>query len=104
MRVNTRSGGIPCGPERKNSVAHTVRALPCLALRAYVSVGLRRGFANPAHAVDPDRASRDSSLKQPLFAFRGFAQFFQCLLQLGFPAAAFQRRQQAVGARNHQQG
>ena len=51
VRVNTLLGGIPCGPERKNSVAHTVRALPTLALRAYASVGLRDGFANPAHTV-----------------------------------------------------
>ena len=35
------------GPERKNVVSHTVLATPALALRAYASVGLREGFANP---------------------------------------------------------
>ena len=41
---------MPRGPERKNRVAHTVLALPRLALRAYASVGLRQGFANPVPA------------------------------------------------------
>ncbi len=38
------------GPERKNRVSHTVLALPALARRAYVSGGLRDGFAYPAPA------------------------------------------------------
>jgi len=57
-----RSGGIPWGPERKNSVAHTVRALPTLALRAYASVGLRDGFANPVPTVSAQVAQFNEKL------------------------------------------
>jgi len=44
-------GGFPWGPERKNSVAHTVRAPAGLRLGAYASLVLRRAFANPAPTV-----------------------------------------------------
>ena len=53
-----KSGGLQVrgtggAAERKTSVAHTVRALPDLARRAYVSAELRYGFANPPPRQHP---------------------------------------------------
>ena len=47
------------GPERKNVVSHTVLATPRLALRAYASVGLRQGFANPVPPSTPSVVVND---------------------------------------------
>ena len=71
---------MPGGPERKNSVAHTVRALPTLALRAYASVGLRDGFANP---VPPAQAGSLAG-----FTMERLAGFTRALTIGGFPVYA----------------